>query len=175
MSDSLRKTLKDGLRVARRAVRFARRDPAAAWLLWRMAFWVVTLSQLVKLLPLPRALKLLTPLRPRSPARTEACDPERLSALVEMLLRTGCWVFTPTCWRRAAVLYRFLLLRGMRPRVLFGVRRAAAGGVEGHAWVEVCGRTVPATETPPYQVTFAFPPDAGAGETAAATLKAAGG
>lgn len=146
-----------GGRFARRALGLSLRRPAAALLAARMAFWVVALSLLVRLLPLPRVMRLMTPRR-RGAA---SADPEevqaRLAATLDMLLRTNLWVFTPTCWKRAPVLYRYLLLGGVETRVVFGMRKEGEGALAGHAWLERGGRPVLENEVPAYAVTFVFP------------------
>lgn len=137
------------------------RRPMKALLYARMAFWVVALSGLARLLPLPRVMRVMTPLRrpPAAPENSEAVQ-ERVAETLDALLRTDFWVFTPTCWKRAPVLYRYLLLEGIRARVVFGMRKEG-GGVAGHAWLERDGRPVLEKSAPAYAVTFIFPKPAG--------------
>ncbi|MCA1591845.1 MAG: lasso peptide biosynthesis B2 protein [Acidobacteria bacterium] len=73
------------------------------------------------------------------------------------LLATDFWIFTPTCWKRAPVLYRYLALHGIESRVLFGVRRDGEGLLDGHAWLEAKGRPLLETTAPTYKVTFSYP------------------
>ncbi|HEU4597521.1 MAG TPA: lasso peptide biosynthesis B2 protein [Pyrinomonadaceae bacterium] len=146
------------LRVANRAVSFAAREPRSALLLLRMAFWVATLTLLMKLRPLPVALRLLTP-RAR-PARRAADREEiqtELARLLDQLLATDFWVFTPTCWKRAPVLHRFLALRGIHTRIVFGVRQEERRELDGHAWLEAEGKPLLETNAPNYTVTFSHP------------------
>ena len=153
----LKKLAGGGRRVARSACRFAGRDPAAALLMLRMAAWVALLSLLVRVMPLPRVLRLMRPLvrrpAPADPAAVEA----RLARLLDLLLKTDLLFLTPTCWKRAPVLHRFLALRGVETRILFGVRKEGDGLLAGHAWLEAGGRPLLEPKVPDYTVTFAFP------------------
>lgn len=150
--------LSDSVRLARRAARFSLREPATALLLARMAFWVGVLSLLVRTMPLPRAMRLMTPLRRREVAGQDAeALKERLGGLLDVLLAADTLFLTPTCWKRAPVLYRFLALHGIESRVLFGMRRAGEGLLDGHAWVESGGRPVLERTAPAYNVTFSYP------------------
>ncbi len=138
----------------------ARRDPKEAFLALRMAAWVVALSLMVRMLPLPRALQMLTPRRHR---RTTTDDntalEKRLARSVDALLGIGKLVFTPTCWKRAAVLYRYLALNGIETHIVFGIRRETEGLLAGHAWLEAGGgRPVLEATAPDYTVTYCFPP-----------------
>jgi hypothetical protein len=156
--NNLRESLSKAIRAGTRAVRLAAREPRSAFVLVRMAWWVAALTFLMKVLPLPRALEYLTP-RAR-PARA-GDDPEKIQAetarLLDLLLAADFWVFTPTCWKRAPVLHRFLALRGIRTRIVFGVRRDEPRPLDGHAWLEAGGRPVLESAPPNYTVTFSFP------------------
>lgn len=161
MGGSLTQTLGHGVRAGSRALGFTLRKPGAAWLLARMAFWVLALSLLVKWLPLPRVMGLMRPRRrPRQPRAAQAEVQAGLAEMLDMLLRTNFWVFTPTCWKRAPVLYRYLALNGIETRVVFGMRREDEGALAGHAWLEAGGQPVLETSDPAYTATYVFPPAA---------------
>ena len=141
-----------------RAARLLLREPGAALLAARMGAWVVALSLLVRLMPLPRAMALVAPRRaardaPRDAAHVQA----RLARLLDSLLAADFWVFTPTCWKRAPVLHRYLALQGIPTRVLFGVRREGSDSLTGHAWLEAHGRPILEKTPPDYKVTYSFP------------------
>src|SRR5207237_5738678 len=112
---------------------------------------------LVKLMPLPRALKLVAPrargLRMQSPAEIQ----ERLARLLDSVLAADFLFLTPTCWKRAPVLHRYLALQGIETRGVFGVRRRGDDVLSGHAWLEAGGEPLLETTTPDYTVTFSFP------------------
>jgi hypothetical protein len=140
-----------------RAARFALREPGSAFLLVRMAAWVVALTCLARTLPLPRVMRIMTPLTRRTPVANPTEVQRRLARLLDLLLATNTFVFTPTCWKRAPVLYRFLALKGIESRILFGVRRDGERLFDGHAWLEVGGEPLLEAHPPAYTVTFSFP------------------
>jgi len=142
------------------AARFVAREPLSGLLIARMAAWVAATSLLLNLLPFEKAMVLITPLRRRAPVADAAETAEtqaRLSRLLDLLLATDFWLYTPTCWKRAPVLYRFLALSGIRTRVVFGVRRQESGALDGHAWLEADGAPLLERTAPDYTVTFSYP------------------
>ncbi|MFL6209061.1 MAG: lasso peptide biosynthesis B2 protein [Pyrinomonadaceae bacterium] len=139
-----------------RAVRFARRRPRELLLLARMAGWVLALSVLIKLLPLPRAIGLVAT-TPRPAGQRQALPAARLAQLIDLLLGLNLLVFTPTCWKRAPVLQRYLALYGMETRIIFGVRKTGSDTLAGHAWLESDGQPVFEPKPPEYIVTYAYP------------------
>jgi hypothetical protein len=141
-----------------RAVRLVLREPATALLAARMGAWVVMLSLLIKFMPLPRAMALVAPRRPHERARGDsALVMARLARLLDSVLAADFWVFTPTCWKRAPVLHRYLALEGIPTRVLFGVRREGTDALSGHAWLEAGGVPILEKTSPEYRVTYSFP------------------
>jgi hypothetical protein len=141
-----------------RAARLVLCEPGSALLAARMGAWVVALSLLVKLLPLPRAISLVAPRRvPRDTPLDAARVQARLARLLDSVLAADLWVFTPTCWKRAPVLHRYLALSGIPTRVLFGVRREGADALSGHAWLEAGGEPILEKTPPDYKVTYSFP------------------
>lgn len=143
-------------RAAGRAARALCRDPRATFLLLRMAMWIVMLSLLVSVWPLARVLRLISP-RPRRATTPRTDTPVRLAALLDRLLNLDVWVFTPTCWKRAAILHRYLALSGVATRIRFGVRQTGARSLDGHAWLEKEGEPFLEAHRPDYQVTYSFP------------------
>jgi hypothetical protein len=141
-----------------RAARLVLREPGSALLAARMGAWVVALSLLVRLVPLPRAMSFLTPRRPRRGTKADAEFVQtKLARLLDSVLAADFWVFTPTCWKRAPVLHRYLALSGIDTRVLFGVRREGSDALSGHAWLEARGRPILEKTPPDYKVTYSFP------------------
>ena len=145
--------------LATRGARLVAREPGRALLALRMSAWVAALSLLVRLVPLPRALGLVAPGRLGPAPCDPAAEQESLARLLDAVLASDFWVFTPTCWKRAPVLHRYLALEGIETRVLFGVRRGSAVGdaLSGHAWLEAGGRPLLETTPPEYKVTYSFP------------------
>jgi len=140
-----------------RATRKAFLGPSEALLLLKMSGWVLLLSVAVKVFPLPRALRLLST-NTRPPSTTTAGETQkRLAAAIDLLLKTDLYILKPSCWKRAAVLHRYLALNGITTRILFGMRREPNGSLSGHAWLEASGRPILETAAPNYSVTYAFP------------------
>jgi hypothetical protein len=145
-------------RLAKRAVRFVVREPQSALTALRMAVWVAALSLFVKWMPLPRALALIAPRTRRSSSPADASSVQlKLAQLLDSVLAADFWIFTPTCWKRAPVLHRFLALRGIETRVVFGVRREGEETLSGHAWLEAGGEPLLENTPPKYLVTYSFP------------------
>lgn len=144
--------------MAALACRFFCRDPSAGILLLRMAGWVAALSVLIRVLPLPRLLKLIEPRSRRavSPRQASAVQ-ARLGHLIDLLLSADFLFFTPTCWKRAPVLHRYLALNGIETRIVFGVRKNGEGLLAGHAWLESGGEPMLESSVPDYRVTYSFP------------------
>jgi hypothetical protein len=115
------------------------------------------LTLLVKILPLPRVMSIMTPRPARFTQQPQALTGLKLARLLDTLLATDFWIFTPTCWKRAPVLYRYLLLQGIESRVVFGVRKDGQGSLDGHSWLEADGRPLLEAKAPDYAVTFSYP------------------
>ena len=144
--------------LPRRAARLFLSEPGSALLALRMGAWVVAVSLLMRLVPLPRAMRLVAPRR-KGRRPSDALEVQtRLASLLDSVLAADFWVFTPTCWKRAPVLHRYLALGGIETRVLFGVRRGdAADPLSGHAWLEADGKPLLEKTPPDYKVTYSFP------------------
>jgi len=140
-----------------RATRKVFLGPAEALLLLRMAAWVLLLSVAVKVLPLPRALRLVSTKTRRPSETSESETQQRLADALDLLLKTDLSILKPICWKRAALLHRYLALSGISTRIVFGMRREPDGSVSGHAWLEASGRPILETTAPNYAVTYAFP------------------
>jgi transglutaminase superfamily protein len=141
-------------RLFDRGIRLTLRRPARAWLLVRMAAWVVILSGLVRVLTLPRALRFVaTEVRTNS---KDDIDVNSLSSAIDTMLGLDVWVFTPKCWKRATVLHRYLALNGIATSIVFGVRKEA-DELKGHAWLQADGRPFLESEPPLYNITYSFP------------------
>lgn len=142
-----------------RAARLVLHEPGSALLAARMGAWVAALSLLMKFMPLPRAMALVAPRRVRREMPPDvALVQTRLARLLDTVLAADFWVFTPTCWKRAPVLHRYLALNGIDTRILFGVRREGSDVLNGHAWLEAGGHAILEKIPPDYKVTYSFPP-----------------
>jgi hypothetical protein len=148
MVGGLRKT---GGLVARAGRKFAS-QPREALLLCRMAWWVVVLSAAARMLSLPRALGIVAGSSQR-PVLTDPREQARLARSIDLLLSADVLMFKPICWKRAAVLHRYLA----QTRIIFGVRNDSSGKVTGHAWLEAEGQPILETTPPEYVATYEFP------------------
>lgn len=124
--------------------------PREAWLLLRMAWWVVVLSAAARFYSLPRALEIVA--GNGKATRVDATEAE-LARAIDLLLATDFLMFRPVCWKRAAVLHRYL----KHTRIIFGVRNENDGKFAGHAWLEHEGHPILETTPPEYVVTYSFP------------------
>ncbi|HSB28544.1 MAG TPA: lasso peptide biosynthesis B2 protein [Pyrinomonadaceae bacterium] len=132
-------------------------NPAEAYMLLRMAWWVTVLSVAAKLCPLPRALKLVSGEVTNDPDYHDPDLPLRLARSIDSLLSADIFYFKPICWKRAAVLRRYLGKTGVTTKILFGVRNEAEGKVAGHAWLEANGQPFLESSPPEYVVTYTYP------------------
>jgi hypothetical protein len=130
-------------------------NPREAWLLMRMAWWVAVVSVVARFYSLPRALQIVAGNKKQPPrANTNAND---LARAIDRLLAIDFLIFTPVCWKRAAVLHRYLSRSGIPTRIIFGVRNESGGKVAGHAWLEREGNPILESTPPEYVVTYSFP------------------
>ncbi len=131
--------------------------PAEAWLLLRMGWWVAVLSVTARYFSLPRALRIVAGNRNTTHPAQDAKTQDELARAIDLLLSADFLMFKPICWKRAAVLHRYLLRTGTPTRIIFGVRNDSNGKVDGHAWLEANGQAILETSPPDYVVTFSFP------------------
>jgi len=133
--------------------------PRESLLLCRMAWWVTILSVAARQCSLPRALRIVSTPTSKSASEFSKKDQDELGRGIDLVLSADVLVFRPICWKRAAVLHRFLALRGITTRICFGVKPGVADKVEGHAWLEADGQPILEKEPPDYVVTYSFPSD----------------
>jgi hypothetical protein len=121
-----------------------------------MAWWVAVLSVTARYYSLPRALEIVAGDNDRrSPERANRED---LARAIDLLLSADFLIFKPICWKRAAVLHRYLARNGTPTQIIFGVRNdSSAGEVTGHAWLESEGQPILETTLPEYVTTYKFP------------------
>ena len=157
-----RKTLTNLTKVARLLLAAGRKcvlQPREALLLCRMAWWVSVLSAAARWYSLPAALRLVSGRESRSFVVPDSETTNRLARSIDLLLSADVLVFRPICWKRAAVLRRYLSRNGVATRILFGVRNEDKGKVSGHAWLEADGKPILEQSTLEYVVTYTFPSD----------------
>ena len=133
--------------------------PARAILILRMAFWVALLSLIVKCVSLPRALRIISPTITGKRSADEDIELQ-LSTAIDALLGLNIFIFRPVCWKRAAILHRYLALHGRPTTINFGLRKGTDRALDGHAWLEADGRAVLESRACDYAVTYIFPSNA---------------
>ena len=143
------------IRVFSAVVRKIVSRPGEAWLLLRMAWWVVVLSVMARYYSLPRALQIVAGNHSKSSLHRRSQD--ELARAIDLLLSADLLMFKPICWKRAAVLHRYLSRNGIPTRIIFGVRNEAGGIFDGHAWLEANGHPILERLPPEYVVTYSFP------------------
>ena len=121
-----------------------------------MAWWVAVLSITARCYSLPRALQIVAGSPNRKHSRA-ASNGDELARAIDLLLSVDLFIFKPVCWKRAAVLHRYLSRRGVATRIIFGVRNDTGGKVAGHAWLEANGQPILESAPPDYVVTYSFP------------------
>ena len=129
--------------------------PAEAWLLLRMAWWVAVVSVTARCYSLPRALQIVAGNQNKISRNGKTED--ELARAIDLLLSADVLMFKPICWKRAAVLHRYLSRNGIPTRIIFGVRNEAGGVFDGHAWLESNGQPILESAPPEYVVTYSFP------------------
>ena len=142
--------------LAWRALRKVVKQPGEALLLCRMAWWVSVLSVAARVFSLPRALALVAGRKTNLKVVKETAVAEGFARSIDLLLSADVFLFKPICWKRAAVLRRYLSRNGITTRIVFGVRNEA-GKVAGHAWLEANGEPILERTPPEYVVTYRFP------------------
>ena len=120
----------------------------------RMAWWVAVLSATARFYSLPRALEIVAGNPKQS---STALNREDLARTIDLLLSADVLVFKPICWKRAAVLHRYLSRNGTKTKIIFGVRNDSGGKFDGHAWLEADGQPILEKDPPNYVVTYSFP------------------
>ena len=131
--------------------------PGETWLLLRMAWWVAVLCVTARLYSLPRALRIVAGNNTTNQPAQAATNEKELARAIDLILSVDFLIFTPICWKRAAVLHRYLSHSGIRTRIIFGVRNETDGKVAGHAWLEQDGKPILEKVPPEYVITYSFP------------------
>jgi len=122
-----------------------------------MAWWIAILSVLARCYSLPRALQIVAGTQTKNSFSKGAINQDQLARAIDLLLSADVLMFKPICWKRAAVLHRYLLRNGVSTRIIFGVRNETGGKVAGHAWLETNGQPILESSPPEYVVTYSFP------------------
>ena len=125
---------------------------------------LTVLPLLIKLLSLPRLMKLLTPNDVKVLNNQDSKSiKEKVVKYTGYILSRNFWIYKAICWKRALVLYHFLRKAGVNVQICFGVRLPnieAKDELEGHAWLIYNGeifleRDIEMTKT--YKATYSYP------------------
>jgi hypothetical protein len=122
-----------------------------------MAWWISVLSVAARVYSLPRALQIVAGKACEKQPALATTNEQELARAIDLLLSVDFLIFKPVCWKRAAVLHRYLSRSGVSTRIIFGVRNETEGKVDGHAWLELDGRPFLESTPPEYIVTYSFP------------------
>lgn len=118
----------------------------------------VLLPVLLRVLPLDRAVSLVTPrvVLPAGDARVLVAIERITDLLTRRLpgLRTACM-------KRALMRYVLLRRRGYDASFVIGVRPGGAEGFEAHAWVTLDGAPIMERDAVDYRSSFVWPPAEG--------------
>ena len=121
-----------------RVLRALLNDPLRVVLMIRVAVSYLTVAVLARRMPLPAAFAWISP---RLAARSaDERGLGRIVNAVDTLLVAGIPLIHPQCWRRAAVLHRFLRHAGVDTKIVFGVDAESTQPLDAHAWIEREGR-----------------------------------
>ncbi|HZX14865.1 MAG TPA: lasso peptide biosynthesis protein, partial [Thermodesulfobacteriota bacterium] len=84
---------------------------------------LTVLPLLIKLLSLPRLMKLLTPNDVKVLNNQDSKSiKEKVVKYTGYILSRNFWIYKAICWKRALVLYHFLRKAGVNVQICFGVR-----------------------------------------------------
>jgi hypothetical protein len=120
-----------------------------------MAWWVAVLCVTARVYSLPRALQIVA--GNKNGKQPAPIDANELARAIDLLLSVDFLIFNPICWKRAAVLHRYLSHSGIPTRIIFGVRNDTDDKVAGHAWLEQDGKPILEKVPPEYVITYSFP------------------
>jgi hypothetical protein len=140
------------LALARKTVR----HPKELFLMFRMASWIGVVTLVARLWSLPKALEFVSG-KDIAGSRDRADLDKRLANTLDQLLAADVVFLKPKCWKRAAVLRRYLSKNGIPTTIVFGVRRDTQGNLDGHAWLEFEGEPILESSPPEYVVTYRYP------------------
>jgi hypothetical protein len=137
--------------------------------LFLQIFLLITiLPLLVKIMTVPRIMKILTPKKSKLNRKYDLDEiRDKIEKYTLYILCRDFWIYKDICLKRSLVLYHFLRKYGMYVTVCFGVRykNERSGNMEekkmeGHAWLLYKGEIFlekSAEETKTYKVTYSFP------------------
>jgi hypothetical protein len=131
-----------------------REEPRILLLILSAGGWLIAISLLSKWCSLPTLFRVTAPRQFHF--AWVGVAPETIVGIIDRLLNLNLWVLTPTCWKRALLLRRYLELQGIHTQVIFGVRQEEGESLNGHAWLEYQGQPLYESEKPNYKKTMVW-------------------
>ena len=112
------------------------------WLFIRIFFWATLLPIIVKFLPLPRTMQMMTPSKTNGYIKNQNGVQEKIIRYTDYILNLNVWIWRTTCLKRSLLLYRFLNKFGVKVQICFGVKfnqnmisKDKSKHLDGHAWL----------------------------------------
>jgi len=138
------------------------------WLFISIILGTIVLPLMVKFLPLPRMMQVITPASTkRYNVLCDGSTKEKIIKYTDYILNRNFFIWRDTCLKRSLLLYHFLNKIGVKVRICFGVKyndtmisKDHKGSLEGHAWLLLNGeifleRNLEIVKK--YKVTYCFP------------------
>jgi hypothetical protein len=137
------------------------------WLFISILFWATLLPLIVKFLPLPRSMQIITPSKTHRYIKIKNSAQEKIVQYTDYILNLNVWIWRTTCLKRSLLLYRFLKKMGMNVQVCFGVKFTKGmisndknRNLDGHAWLLLNGEIFLEKNIDmvrEYKITYCFP------------------
>lgn len=122
------------------------------WLFIRIGFWLALVSILLRLIPLPSILKLLTPKKPSK----KKWQKDKLVNFISLWLGQDRAFFRRSCLKRSLVLYRYLNLQKEPARFFIGIKKED-DKILGHAWIMLGEQKLFPDENINYKIIYTYP------------------
>jgi acylphosphatase len=138
------------------------------WLFLQIFALATILPPLVKLMTVPRLMKILTPGESRLNSECDKNDiMDKIGKYTHFILSRDFWIYKDICLKRSLIIYHFLRKHGIHVTVCFGVKyknkqshAAKERKIEGHAWLLYNGSIFlekNVKETEKYKMTYCYP------------------
>jgi len=122
----------------------------------RIGLWILLVTILLRLAPLPRMMKILSP----SKISRRRFPRHKLVNFSSFWLGRGRAFLQRSCLKRSLVLYRYLNLQGEPARFCIGVRKED-GELRGHSWIMLHGQPLFPEDDLDYKLIFQYPAPGG--------------
>jgi len=125
-------------------------------LLLKITLLVIAIQLMIKFLPLPKLMQVLTPKKRKESISQEEIN--RITHFTNLILNRRFFIFHPTCLKRSLVLYHFLNKYGLNVVMNFGVKKNN-DRLDGHGWLTLDGKPFLENYDPhdTFTVTYSYP------------------